>query len=200
MKNRPGINIEAYGRTGFSLCFVSNRCNRFVICVIRSVIFFLTKLFSMLNFSLANSWKGLRMPVEDRLIFLISKVFQKLIINLQKAFSESGIEVTPIQVMLLFFLQKNDGSSLTQISQGLMLENPTVTGLVDRLEKSGYVKRSDHPEDRRVYLVNLTEKGNRVASKALPIVKRLNEEIKKGYSKEEIEGFKKVLVGAFNKF
>ncbi len=140
------------------------------------------------------------MPAEDRLIFLISKVYQKLIVNLQKAFSEGGIEVTPIQVMLLFFLQKNNGSSLTQISQGLMLENSTVTGLVDRLEKSGYVKRSDHPDDRRVYLVNITEKGNKVANKALPIVKRLNEEIKKGYSKDEIEGFKKVLVGAFNKF
>ena len=140
------------------------------------------------------------MTVEDRLIFLISKVCQKLIINLQKAFSENGVEVTPIQVMLLFFLQKNNGSSLTQISQGLMLENPTVTGLIDRLEKSGYVKRSDHPNDRRVYLVHLTEKGKKIANKALPIVKRLNEEVKKGYSKEEIEAFKKVLIGAFNKF
>ena len=140
------------------------------------------------------------MAVEDRLIYLISKVCQKLIISLQKAFSEAGVEVTPIQVMLLFFLQKNDGSSLTQISQGLMLENPTVTGLIDRLEKSGYVKRSDHPDDRRVYLIYLTEKGNKVANKALPIIKKLNEQIKEGYSREEIEGFKKVLVGAFNKF
>jgi DNA-binding MarR family transcriptional regulator len=140
------------------------------------------------------------MAIEDRFIFLISKVCQKLIINLQKAFSESGVEVTPIQVMLLFFLQKNDGSSLTQISQGLMLENPTVTGLIDRLEKSGYVKRSDHPNDRRVYLVHLTEKGNKVAKKALPIVKKLNEQIKEGYSKGEIEDFKKVLMGAFNRF
>ena len=140
------------------------------------------------------------MAAEDRLIFLISKVCQKLIINLQKAFSESGVEVTPIQVMLLFFLQKNDGSSLTQISQGLMLENPTVTGLIDRLEKLDYVKRSDHPDDRRVYLVHITEKGKKVANKALPIIKKLNEEIKKGYSKGEIENFKKVLIGAFNKF
>ena len=140
------------------------------------------------------------MTIEDRLIFLISKVCQKLIINLQKAFSKSGIEVTPIQVMLLFFLQKNDGSSLTQISQGLMLENPTITGLIDRLEKSGYVKRSDHPNDRRVYLVHITEKGNKVANKALPIIKKLNEQIKEGYSKREIDDFKKVLIGAFNKF
>jgi DNA-binding MarR family transcriptional regulator len=140
------------------------------------------------------------MGIEDRFIFLISKVCQKLIINLQKAFSESGVVVTPIQVMLLFFLQKNNGSSLTQISQGLMLENPTVTGLIDRLEKLGYVKRSDHPNDRRVYLVHITEKGNKVANKALPIIKKLNEQIKEGYSKNEIENFKKVLMGAFNKF
>jgi DNA-binding MarR family transcriptional regulator len=140
------------------------------------------------------------MAAEDRLLFLISKVCQKLIINLQKAFSENGVEVTPVQVGLLFFLQKNDGSSLTQISQGLMLENPTVTGLIDRLENLGYVKRADHPSDRRVYLIYLTEKGNLVANKALPIVKKLNEEIKKGYSREEIEGFKKVLIGTFNKF
>jgi DNA-binding MarR family transcriptional regulator len=140
------------------------------------------------------------MAIEDRFIFLISKVCQKLIINLQKAFSESGVEVTPIQVMLLFFLQKNDGSSLTQISQGLMLENPTVTGLIDRLEKLRYVKRSDHPNDRRVYLVHITEKGNKVANKALPIIKKLNEQIKEGYSKSEIDDFKKVLIGAFNKF
>jgi DNA-binding MarR family transcriptional regulator len=140
------------------------------------------------------------MAIEDRFIFLISKVCQKLIINLQKAFSEGGVEVTPIQVMLLFFLQKNDGSSLTQISQGLMLENPTITGLIDRLEKLGYVKRADHPNDRRIYLVYMTEKGSKVASRALPIVKKLNKQIKEGYSKEEIESFKKVLMGAFNKF
>ena len=140
------------------------------------------------------------MAVEDRLIFLISKVCQKLIMNLQKTFSETGMEATPIQVMLLFYLKKKEGSSLTQISQGLMLENPTVTGLIDRLEKSGYVKRSDHPNDRRVYLIYLTEKGNRVADKALPIVKRLNKQIQEGYSKGEIENFKKVLIGAFNKF
>ena len=140
------------------------------------------------------------MIVEDRLIFLISKVYQKLIMNLQKAFSDAHLEVTPIQAMVLFLLQKKDGASLTELSQGLMLENPTVTGLTDRLEKLGYVKRSDHPNDRRVYLVYLTEKGNKVAKKALPIIKKLNEQIKEGYSKGEIEDFKKVLIEAFNRF
>ncbi len=137
---------------------------------------------------------------EDRIIFLLSKVFQKVTNNLQKALSESGLEVTPTQAMMLFFLQKNEGSSLTDIGHGLLLENPTVTGLIDRLAKLGYVNRSDHPKDRRVYLVHITEKGKLVAEKAIPIVKKLNEQIKEGFSKEEIESFKKVLIGAFNRF
>jgi DNA-binding MarR family transcriptional regulator len=140
------------------------------------------------------------MIVEDRLIFLISKVYQKLITNLQRAFSDARLEVTPIQAMVLFLLQKKDGASLTELSQGLMLENPTVTGLIDRLEKLGYVKRSDHPNDRRVYLIHLTKKGDAVAKRALPIIKKLNEQIKEGYSGKEIEDFKKVLIGAFKKF
>ena len=140
------------------------------------------------------------MIVEDRLIFLISKVYQKLIVNLQRAFSDARLEVTPIQAMVLFLLQKKDGASLTELSQGLMLENPTITGLTDRLEKLGYVKRADHPNDRRVYLIHLTKKGDAVAKRALPIIKKLNEQIKKGYSGKEIEDFKKVLIGAFKKF
>jgi len=140
------------------------------------------------------------MIVEDRLIFLISKVYQKLITNLQKAFSDAHLEVTPIQAMVLFLLQKKDGASLTELSQGLMLENPTVTGLADRLEKLGYVKRLDDPNDRRVYLIHLTKKGDAVAKRALPIIKKLNEQIKEGYSKGEIEDFRKVLIGAFNRF
>jgi DNA-binding MarR family transcriptional regulator len=140
------------------------------------------------------------MIVEDRLIFLISKVYQKLITNLQRAFSDARLEVTPIQAMVLFLLQKRDGASLTELSQGLMLENPTVTGLTDRLEKLGYVKRSDDPNDRRVYLIHLTKKGDAVAKRALPIIKKLNEQIKEGYSGKEIEDFKKVLIGAFKKF
>jgi len=140
------------------------------------------------------------MVVEDRLIFLISKVYQKLILNLQKAFSNAHLEVTPIQAMVLFLLQKKDGASLTELSQGLMLENPTVTGLIDRLEKSGCVKRSDDPNDRRVYLIHLTKKGDAVAKRALPIIKKLNEQIKEGYSGKEVEAFKKVLIGVFEKF
>ncbi|MDY6879567.1 MAG: MarR family transcriptional regulator [Thermodesulfobacteriota bacterium] len=113
---------------------------------------------------------------------------------------QEGLDITPIQVMLLFFLKKNNGCSLTALSRGVMIENSTVTGLVDRLEKAGCVERRKNPSDRRGYLIHLTEKGDRLAIQALPLVKGVNEEIKAGYTDEEVEAFKKVLIGAFDKF
>ena len=140
------------------------------------------------------------MKREDRLIFLISKIYQRLMTTLKRSLQREGLDVTPIQVMVLFFLKKNNGCSLTELSRGVMIENATVTGLVDRLEKSGCVERRNNPNDRRAYTVCLTEKGNLVANRSLPIIKRVNEEIKEGYLEEEVEAFKKVLIGAVKKF
>ena len=105
------------------------------------------------------------MKKEDRLIFLISKVYQRLMITFRRSLQHEGLDVTPTQVMLLFFLQKNNDCSLTELSRGVMIENSTVTGLVDRLEKSGCVERRNNPNDRRAYLIHLTEKGKLLAKK-----------------------------------
>ncbi|MDY6850947.1 MAG: MarR family transcriptional regulator [Thermodesulfobacteriota bacterium] len=140
------------------------------------------------------------MESDDRLIFLMSKVYQQMMIALKKSLRREGLDVTPAQALLLFFLKKNNGSSLTQLSRGVMIENSTVTGLIDRLEKSGCVERKKSNDDRRVYLIHITEKGNLTAKRSLPLIKKINEGIKEGYSGEEIKAFKKVLTGNFHKF
>jgi DNA-binding MarR family transcriptional regulator len=137
---------------------------------------------------------------DNRYIFMISKVCQKLLKRLEKSFSDAAVPVTPAQGMVLFYLQQSNDSDLTAISNSLMLENATVTGLVDRLEKSGFVKRFNHSTDRRVTLIHLTQEGNLVANKALPIVKRLNQEVTEGHTKQEFENFRKVLIALFNRF
>jgi len=43
------------------------------------------------------------------------------------------------------------------------VSNPTVTGIVDRLEKSGYVKRVPDEKDRRVTNIIITNKGKTMA-------------------------------------
>ena len=57
-----------------------------------------------------------------------------------------------------------DGISQRELGDRLLVDRSNVTGLLDRMEKAGWVRRTDHPEDRRVYLVRLTPAGRRVAS------------------------------------
>jgi DNA-binding MarR family transcriptional regulator len=50
-----------------------------------------------------------------------------------------------------------------QIAERLIISRATITGLLDSLEKRGYVRRTPHATDRRMLLIELTEAGRRVA-------------------------------------
>jgi DNA-binding MarR family transcriptional regulator len=51
--------------------------------------------------------------------------------------------------------------SMSQLSNKLMVSNGNVTGVVDRLEKVGFVRRSRAEHDRRIQFIQLTSKGRR---------------------------------------
>ena len=57
-----------------------------------------------------------------------------------------------------------------QIADRMILTRATVTGLVDSLERRGYVTRGPHPSDRRMHLVQITPEGRRIASEFRTIV------------------------------
>jgi len=69
-------------------------------------------------------------------------------------------EITLPQFDVLSELE-HAGAALTmsQLSQNLMVSNGNVTGVVDRLERDGYVRRAASPTDRRVQFIKLTDKG-----------------------------------------
>jgi DNA-binding MarR family transcriptional regulator len=56
------------------------------------------------------------------------------------------------------------------IAERLITSRATVTGLLDSLERRGYVQRRPHLSDRRMLLVELTETGRQVANAFRPIV------------------------------
>ena len=57
-----------------------------------------------------------------------------------------------------------------KIAERLIISRATVTGLIDSLERQGYVQRRPHPSDRRMLLVEVTETGREVANTFRPIV------------------------------
>ena len=139
------------------------------------------------------------MDKDDRLIFLLGQARHRLITILDKSLlNKAG--VTTAQSGALLYLMKNDGCLLSQLSQGLMLDNSAITGMVDRLEKKNFIQRRSCASDRRAAKIYLTDAGREAATRVLPVVKKYNKAIKEGFSSEEIDGFRRILQSVVDRF
>ena len=83
----------------------------------------------------------------------------------------SQFGITPAGGLVLSMLA-DAGEPLPQsgIRQRLLVSGPTVTGVLDSLERRGLVRRRFQPADRRRRLVEITPKGRAVATAFLPVV------------------------------
>src|SRR5260221_1771743 len=78
-------------------------------------------------------------------------------------------DLSPSQFNVLNLLHANSlGLSQTNLGRQLLTHRSNVTGLVDRLEKRGFVERTNSETDRRVYQVVLTSTGRRLLQGILP--------------------------------
>lgn len=59
------------------------------------------------------------------------------------------------------------GLSQRELSDVLVVDRSNTTVMLERMEKSGWVRRADHPDDRRIFLVTLTPAGRKLWQKAL---------------------------------
>jgi DNA-binding MarR family transcriptional regulator len=86
--------------------------------------------------------------------------------------------VGPSQFNILNLLRdKPDGLSQVELSRQLIMHRSNVTGLVDRLEEKGWVRRREHPSDRRAYRVVLSPAGAALLKKITPEYYRAAEEV-----------------------
>ncbi|HWO02687.1 MAG TPA: MarR family transcriptional regulator [Blastocatellia bacterium] len=73
----------------------------------------------------------------------------------------SKFELTDVQFNILMILKDHgdEGLSQQELSEHLVVGKSNVVGLVDRLERAGYVRRTSHPSDRRFNQIVLAPKG-----------------------------------------
>jgi DNA-binding MarR family transcriptional regulator len=73
----------------------------------------------------------------------------------------SKFDLTDVQFNILMILKDHGSEGLSQqeLSEQLVVGKSNVVGLVDRLERAGYVKRTSHPWDRRFNQIVLAPKG-----------------------------------------
>ena len=91
-----------------------------------------------------------------------SSLMQKLS---DRFFSQFGL--TDVQFNILMILKEHGSAGLSQqeLSEHLIVTKSNVVGLIDRLERGGYVQRMSHPSDRRFNQVVLTPKGEKLELK-----------------------------------
>jgi MarR family 2-MHQ and catechol resistance regulon transcriptional repressor len=87
-------------------------------------------------------------------------------------------QISPSQFNLLNLLRDHpDGCTQIELSRQLIMHRSNVTGLIDRLEKRGLVRRADSATDRRAWRVALTPAGQRLVRGILPHYYAAAEEI-----------------------
>jgi MarR family transcriptional regulator, organic hydroperoxide resistance regulator len=75
------------------------------------------------------------------------------------------LELTIPQLRVVFLLADSESLSMSPMAQELGITLPACSHVVDRLVRSGFVVRSEDPEDRRVVRCSLTDKGKSVAER-----------------------------------
>ena len=90
--------------------------------------------------------------------FITGKASTAIARRLQKKFNTSGLNLTIEQWSVLYHLWKEDGKSQQELCNATYRDKPSITRLVDNLEKIGLVKRVASENDRRINKVHLTNR------------------------------------------
>jgi DNA-binding MarR family transcriptional regulator len=95
--------------------------------------------------------------------------------------------LTAAQYNVLNVLAAHDtGISQRELSDVLVVDRSNVTGLLGRMERAGWVKRSDDAADRRVYRVTLTPSGRKLWQRTQPLYAEVVAQVVGGLSPRQI--------------
>jgi MarR family 2-MHQ and catechol resistance regulon transcriptional repressor len=142
--------------------------------------------------------------IEDSSEISFTEVFELLdltVKNLKRierlAMQESGL--TPSQYHVLNLLWEGGEMPLKDLAQASSCTRATMTGLIDVLERKGFVRRVPNPEDRRSLLASLTE-GGKALQEMTPSLRRIYSHCCVGLSPEEFQQLGQLLGKLNNSF
>ena len=105
----------------------------------------------------------------------------------------SPFELTPPQYFVFNALWMGDGITVGELGERVSLDSSTLTGIIDRMERNGYVERRPNPDDRRSVLVFLTPKARELGPRILEFAEELDATLRQPFTQEEMDTFERVL-------
>ena len=125
--------------------------------------------------------------------FITGKASTAIARRLQKNFKQNNVDITIEQWSVLYHLWKEDGRSQQQLCNATFRDKPSITRLVDNLEKLNLVKRVASENDRRINMIYLTRQAQKLEEETMQIADETLNEALKGVAPERIEVCKEVL-------
>jgi MarR family transcriptional regulator, organic hydroperoxide resistance regulator len=122
-------------------------------------------------------------PEYESINFLLSMICKAQRTQMNEALT--AIDLYAGQEMFLWHLWRENGLTQTQMVERMCVQPPTVSKMLERMEKAGLVTRRSDPEDSRVSRVYLTEQGRRSEQAVRDIWKNIEQRITAGLSVEE---------------
>jgi len=98
----------------------------------------------------------------ESILQISDRVFRELLPIVPKELLELDLTMPQLKVVLLLFL--NGPLRMSVLASGLGVSLATTTGVVDRLVERGIILRESQPDDRRVVLCHLSDKGHKLTS------------------------------------
>jgi DNA-binding MarR family transcriptional regulator len=133
-----------------------------------------------------------RIRYNDCIVFLIAKANQNAQRILKERLKKFGL--TTVQGLILGELFEEDGLTASDIGSRLVLDNATVSGVLDRLLEKGWIKKVADTKDKRVQKIYLTSTDDtHLIHQLFDARKQANETILKKLSREEQLLFKRFL-------
>lgn len=121
-------------------------------------------------------------------IKLLSQVFSR---KFQERLEPLGL--TPFHWVVLCCLWEEDGLATCSIGEKLQQVGGTITGVLDRMEERGLIRRERDVRDRRIWRIWLTDAGKKLEEVLPPIALEIREQAMKGIPMAEREQFSRLV-------
>jgi DNA-binding MarR family transcriptional regulator len=129
------------------------------------------------------------MHILDMAGHLIRRLHQQSTQVFVQRTQDAGFDITPVQYAALEAIAANPSTDQAHIAELIGYDRATIGGVIDRLEKKGWIRRIVSERDRRARELSLTEAGDGVRLALQPIVQELQKDILQPLSQDECACF-----------
>lgn len=119
----------------------------------------------------------------DCILYLLSKAYQKAYACFKKRMHEYGL--TPVQSLVIMGISESEGLSAKDLGKKLLLDNATLSGVLDRLAEGGWITKETADGDRRFLRLHLSKKARGLIDNLIKERDEANREIMSGLRIEE---------------